>query len=420
VIGMSETRRWVESAGLRLAVRVDGRPDGPTIVLVHGYPDNSSVWDGVAGRLAERFRVVRYDLRGHGESEEPSGRDGYLIARLVEDLVAVVRAVSPDTPVHLVAHDWGSIHAWPAVADPAHAGLFASFTSISGPDLEHIAGWVRTGLRSPKRVGAVLRQSLRSWYMGAFQLPAIPELVWRLPPLRARFHASYRDARNGIQLYRANMLPSTASGSHVSTVPTQQIALTQDPFCTLPLLSAADPWCERLWRRELNAGHWAIRTHPAAVARFITEFTDHIEGRPATRELARARVGEPGRPMAGRLVLVTGAGSGIGRSTALAFAKEGAELLCLDVDLPAAEETAAAIGPAGLAYRLDVADGAATEKLADQLVTEHGIPDVVMANAGIGVSGTFLETSEEDWRRVLDVNLWGVVNTLRAFLPPMV
>jgi len=103
----------------------------------------------------------------------------------------VVRAVSPDERVHLVAHDWGSIHAWPAVADPAHAEHFASFTSISGPDLEHIAGWLRTGLRSPKRLPSLLRQALHSWYLGAFQLPLIPELIWRLPPLRTRFHAAY-------------------------------------------------------------------------------------------------------------------------------------------------------------------------------------------------------------------------------------
>jgi NAD(P)-dependent dehydrogenase (short-subunit alcohol dehydrogenase family) len=54
------------------------------------------------------------------------------------------------------------------------------------------------------------------------------------------------------------------------------------------------------------------------------------------------------------------------------------------------------------------------------VTSEHGVPDVVMANAGIGVSGRFLDTTEEDWRRVLDVNLVGVVNTLRSVLPSMV
>lgn len=417
-------RRWVDSGGVRLAVRAEGRTEGPTILLVHGYPDNSSVWDGVAGQLAERFRVMRYDLRGHGESEEPGTRDGYRIEHLVEDLVAVVEAVSPDGPVHLVAHDWGSIHAWEAVTEPLRAKLFASFTTISGPSLEHIRHWTRDGLRSPRRAPHVLRQAAHSWYMAAFQVPVVPELVWRLPALRARFQAGYRDARNGLGLYRANMPYRPSRPVPFETkVPIQQIALTQDQYCTLNVLTAADPWCTRLWRRELAAGHWAVRTHPRAVTRMITEFVDHIEGHPASRELARSRVGESRGPLAGRLALITGAGSGIGRSTVLALAKEGADVLCLDIDLAGAENTAAAaaaLGVTAAAYQLDVADGAATAKLADQILSEHSVPDVIMANAGIGVSGSFLETSEEDWRRVLDVNLWGVVHTLRAFLPPLV
>jgi NAD(P)-dependent dehydrogenase (short-subunit alcohol dehydrogenase family) len=59
-------------------------------------------------------------------------------------------------------------------------------------------------------------------------------------------------------------------------------------------------------------------------------------------------------------------------------------------------------------------------KLADQVRAEHGVPDIVMANAGIGVAGGFLDTDEDDWRRVVDVNLWGVVHTLRAFAPMLV
>lgn len=416
--------RWVESGGVRLAVREEGRPGAPTVLLVHGYPDNSAIWDEVAASLSERFRVVRYDLRGHGSSEEPAERTGYRMEHLIEDLAAVVSATSPDEPVHLVAHDWGSILAWPAVTDPNYAKLFASFTTISGPSLEQIGPWARAGLRSPRRARAALRQLRHSWYMGAFQVPLVPELIWRLRPLRARFQASYRDAHNGIELYRSNMLNRSGRGCPRPTdIPVQQIALTQDRYCLPELLAAADPWCTRLWRRELAAEHWAIRSHPVAVARFVTEFVDHLSGKPASRELARARVGGRRRPMEGRLALVTGAGSGIGRSTALALAEQGADVLCVDIDVDAAKSTAedvAAHGSAGLAYQLDVADAAATGTLADAVITEHGVPDVVMANAGVGVSGRFLDTSEEDWRRVVDVNLWGVVNTLRSFVPALV
>lgn len=414
-------RRWVEVDGLRLAVFEQGAAAAPVIVLVHGYPDNSSVWDGVAALLAERFRVVRYDVRGHGESEAPSSRDGYLIERLIHDLAAVVKAVSPDKPVHLVGHDWGSIQCWPAVTSPEFSSLFASYTTMSGPDLEQIAAWMRTGLRRPSQLRRVLRQLLHSWYIGAFQVPVVPELVWRIPALRAKFHATYRDARNGIELYRANMVNRlTTTTAHGTDLPVQQIALTKDPFVTAGLLRSADPWCTRLWRRELVGEHWAVRSNPAAVARFIAEFIDHVDGAPAGRELARARVGAGGRSLEGQLALVTGAGSGIGRATALALGEQGADVLCVDIDFASAERTAADLPGHGLAFQLDVADSAATAKLAAHVLAEHGVPDLVMANAGVAVAGSFLDTSEEDWRRVLDVNLWGVINTLRAFVPPLV
>lgn len=402
-------RRWVESGGVRLAVYERGEPSATTLVLVHGYPDNSSVWDAVAERLSGRFHVVTYDVRGHGESGEPSATGGYLISELVEDLLAVTRAVA-DGPVHLVGHDWGSVQAWPALEH----GPFRSFTSISGPDLGQAGDWLRGWRRRP---GAVARQAGHSWYIGAFQVPLVPELVWRSRRLRTKFSADYRDARNGIQLYRANMAGARPAPTRVS-VPVQQIALTLDPYVTLPLLESAEPWCEQLYRRELVAGHWAPRTHPDAIARLITDFVEHVDGTPPARELARARVGGRSDTMSGQLALVTGAGSGIGRATALALASHGAQVLCVDIDPAAARRTAEDAG--GAAYQLDVADGDATARLADRITREHGVLDLVMANAGIAVSGGFLDTSVDDWRRILDVNLWGVIHTLRSFLPPMV
>jgi NAD(P)-dependent dehydrogenase (short-subunit alcohol dehydrogenase family)/pimeloyl-ACP methyl ester carboxylesterase len=402
-------RRWVDVGGVRLAVYDDGPGDGAVVLLVHGYPDNASVWDGVVRVLQRRFRVVRYDVRGCGDSSAPDGREGYRVSALVDDLVAVVRSLG-GRAVHLVGHDWGSIQAWAAVA--AYPELFVSFTSISGPDLGQIGDWMGRARRRD-----VVRQLFRSWYIGAFQVPVLPELVWRVPLLLRRFQALYRDARNGVELYRANMVGWRPEARRVS-VPVQQIALTRDPFVTSALLSSADRWCARLWRRPLVGEHWAVRHQPANVARFVLEFIDHLDGAPASRELSRARVGEPSLPMAGRLALVTGAGSGIGRATAFALARQGVEVLCVDVDFGSAERTAAEIG--GSAFQLDVADGAATRRLADHILAEHGVPDLVMANAGVGVAGSFLDTTERDWRRVIDVNLWGVVNTLRAFVPSLV
>jgi len=95
--------------GLSLAGQERGRAGAPTVILVHGYPDNHHLWDLVAEHLEADHHVVTYDVRGAGESGVPNGRSGYRMEALVADLVAVADAVSPDRPVHLVAHDWGSI-----------------------------------------------------------------------------------------------------------------------------------------------------------------------------------------------------------------------------------------------------------------------------------------------------------------------
>jgi NAD(P)-dependent dehydrogenase (short-subunit alcohol dehydrogenase family) len=134
--------------------------------------------------------------------------------------------------------------------------------------------------------------------------------------------------------------------------------------------------------------------------------------------LLRAQVGRPRKPFGDKLVVVTGAGSGIGRATAKAFAADGAEVVVSDIDQAAAQDTVAQIsGSGGTAhpYALDVADAAAVERFADEVCAAHGVPDVVVNNAGIGAAGSFLDTPAEEFDRVLDVNLGGVVNGCRAF-----
>lgn len=121
---------------------------------------------------------------------------------------------------------------------------------------------------------------------------------------------------------------------------------------------------------------------------------------------------------AGRQVVITGAGSGIGRATALAFAERGASVAACDINLDAAERTAELAGLLGAAcdaYQVDVSDGAAMEALAAKV----GVPDILVNNAGIGHHGTFLTTTEAEWRRVLDVNLWGVLHGCRVFAAAM-
>jgi pimeloyl-ACP methyl ester carboxylesterase len=177
----SEIRlRQVPVAGVDLAVTERGDSGNPTVLMVHGFPDTSAVWTPLAEMMAEQFHVVTYDVRGAGASGVPARRQDYALPVLVEDMATVMAAVSPDAPVHLVAHDWGSIQSWAAVTSLALSGRFASYTSISGPPIDHAALWTRRQ-RSLGSSGllAALRQALHSWYIVFFQLPFLPELVGR-------------------------------------------------------------------------------------------------------------------------------------------------------------------------------------------------------------------------------------------------
>jgi NAD(P)-dependent dehydrogenase (short-subunit alcohol dehydrogenase family) len=128
--------------------------------------------------------------------------------------------------------------------------------------------------------------------------------------------------------------------------------------------------------------------------------------------------------------LVTGAGSGIGRATALALAAKGATVLCTDVDEASAEKTAAECGermssgsPGGrgghAAYRLDVADRSEVEALAAVVDREHGALTILVNNAGVGMTGSFSDMTAEEWTFIRSINLDGVVNCCSAFTPPM-
>ncbi len=126
----------------------------------------------------------------------------------------------------------------------------------------------------------------------------------------------------------------------------------------------------------------------------------------------------------GRLVVVTGAASGIGRETALAFAREGARLAVCDVDERGLGEIERELGGLWsgaivLARRVDVGDIDQMRGFAEE-VHGHGVVDVLVNNAGVGLSGGFFDTSLEDWDWILKINLWGVIHGTRLFVPPMI
>ena len=120
----------------------------------------------------------------------------------------------------------------------------------------------------------------------------------------------------------------------------------------------------------------------------------------------------------GRLVLITGASSGIGRAAALAFVRRGDRVLAVARGRERLEALAA-LEPAIVPLAGDVADGPAMEALAERVLAERGVPDVVVANAGVGLDALFVQTPDNALRRLLEVNLIGVFRTVRPFLPGM-
>jgi NAD(P)-dependent dehydrogenase (short-subunit alcohol dehydrogenase family) len=124
--------------------------------------------------------------------------------------------------------------------------------------------------------------------------------------------------------------------------------------------------------------------------------------------------------IAGARVLVTGAGSGIGRATALRCARQGADVIAVDIDEQSARATAADCGARAHAFGCDVADARAVAELAEQVESAHGPVDVLVNNAGVGVAGSFLDTTLEDWEWLRGVNLDGVVNGCHTFGARMV
>lgn len=115
--------------------------------------------------------------------------------------------------------------------------------------------------------------------------------------------------------------------------------------------------------------------------------------------------------------VVTGAGSGIGRAIALHLSREGAVVHCVDRNLANVLTVAGECGT-GIAHQVDVTDVDAVQALADRIFAA-GPVDVLVNNAGIAHSGTILDSEVNDWRRLLDVNVMGVVHGLHAFLPRM-
>ena len=124
-----------------------------------------------------------------------------------------------------------------------------------------------------------------------------------------------------------------------------------------------------------------------------------------------------------KLVLVTGAGSGIGRATALAFAREGANAILSDINDAGLEETARSVrdlGRKAATFNVDVANADAMATFAESVHREHEAVDILVNNAGVAVSGGLTTTSLDDWNWIMGINVMGVIHGCHHFVPKMI
>ncbi|QKM56321.1 putative oxidoreductase EphD [Burkholderia glumae] len=287
----------VNSDGVRLAVYLSGPREAPPVILVHGYPDSARVWKRVRETLETRYRVIAYDVRGAGASDAPASTSAYRLAQLERDLDAVARATCGRRPFHLVGHDWGSIQSWEAVTDPAMRGRILSYTSISGPCLDHV-------FRAPMSLG----QSLKSWYIAFFHLPLLPALFWRLGGAalwpwwlrrteRIRAAADPQQVRNGvngIRLYRANFIARARQPrERYAQAPVQILVPLRDRYVTPALSENLERWLGVHERELFEASHWTVLREAALIAGRIDRFASRHEPSFASRSAAANDAGGP-------------------------------------------------------------------------------------------------------------------------------
>ena len=268
----------VDRAGLTFDVRDEGPIGGEIVVLLHGFPQDSRSWDGVAPILHDAgFRTIAPDQRGCSPRARPPRRRDYSIPLLTDDVVDLVETVAGRSPVHLVGHDWGSVIAWTVAS--RRPDLIRSLTAVSVP---HPAAFLRAFVTSA--------QLLRSWYMLVFQFPWIPEFLLsnrrisrsvllgsgQSPAAATRDAARLADrsaVRGGVNWYRAMPWAHPRATLGRVTVPTLMVWSDRDIAVGPAGVDATARYVSGPYRSETLAGvsHWIPDEVPDELARLVVE-----------------------------------------------------------------------------------------------------------------------------------------------------
>jgi pimeloyl-ACP methyl ester carboxylesterase len=276
--------RHIATNGIRLHVAEAGPPDGPLVVLLHGFPEFWYGWRAQIPALAAAgFHVLAPDQRGYNLSDKPAWLVAYRLEALVDDIVGLITAAGY-AQAAVVGHDWGGAVAW---------GL-----ALTRP--QHVRRLVALNTAPPQALFAYTlhhpSQALKSLYILGFQTPRLPEIIWRANNFRLGLRALTGTSRPGtftpadlaqyktawsqpgaqtamLNWYRAaRRYPFPTGDAHV-TAPTLILWGEQDAFLETGLARESAKLCDRVEVVTFpHATHWLQHEEPVAVNAGLIHF----------------------------------------------------------------------------------------------------------------------------------------------------
>ena len=244
---------------------IEGKPDGPTLVFIHGWPDNASIWRKQVEELGNNYRCVLLTLPNYGEKAEKAG--GYDFPQLLEQLVATLRKVQPEGRVGLITHDWGAYLGY--LLEQSHPELIDRMAALD------IGGHVQpAGLKEPLMIMGYQWALVLSWLVGGL-IPPLGKImtrgVARVVRVPSRQRDNIRSRYNYLYFYmwRALLLPWQKN----------KLLRRYKPQCPVlylygarkPLMFHSDRWIKIVAESGgesqgiEGAGHWLMESHAELV-----------------------------------------------------------------------------------------------------------------------------------------------------------
>jgi pimeloyl-ACP methyl ester carboxylesterase len=283
--------RMIETNGTRLHVVQAGPPDGPPVILLHGYPEFWWAWHEQIARLAHAgFRVITPDQRGYNGSDKPAGIEAYRMEMLTGDIIGLMDSLGIQQ-ANLVGHDWGGAVAWWLAAE--HPQRFRKLVMFNAPHPRAFADLQN----EPQQEKTV------NWYRTFFQLPWLPELVGRLGNwglLAKNLRDSSRpgtfsdtdldyyryawdrdDSMHAmVNWYRAGFrYPHDIPGDGTVAIPTRIVWGMRDRFFDSRLGGMSVRHCDDASLMEVpDAGHWILHEEPDLTSGAMIRFFQETQG----------------------------------------------------------------------------------------------------------------------------------------------